>query len=114
MKLGHIELFVRDPLQAKQFYEDVLGCAVTAVQGQQFVWLLLGETEILLRPGTPQQSAKSYEETAVALVLYTDNLPQTLTRLQNHNLTCHPMDGDCYTFTDPDGNWFQLVNPNSH
>ena len=114
MKVGHIELFVRDPLRAKQFYEKVLGCEVTAVQNQQFVWLQLGHTEILLRPGTPPAAASSYEKTAVALVLYTDNLPQTLSRLREHNLTCQLMDGDCYTFTDPDGNWFQLVNPHTH
>jgi catechol 2,3-dioxygenase-like lactoylglutathione lyase family enzyme len=113
MKLGHIELFVRDPLRSKQFYEEVLGFEVTAVQNQQFVWLQLGQTEILLRAGTPPVTASSYEKTAVALVLYTDNLPQTLSRLREHDLTCHLMDGDCYTFTDPDGNWFQLVNPNT-
>lgn len=31
MKIGHIELFVADPVQAKQFYEEVLGFEVTAV-----------------------------------------------------------------------------------
>jgi catechol 2,3-dioxygenase-like lactoylglutathione lyase family enzyme len=112
MKLGHIELFVRDLLRSKQFYEEVLGFEVTAVQ-EQFVWLQLGDTEIFLRPGTPPPAASSYEKTAVALVLYTDNMPQTLARLHEYNLTCQPMDGDCYTFTDPDGNWFQLVDPKS-
>ena len=42
MHIGHIELFVSDPAQAQQFYEETLGFEVTAVQGDgQFIWLKL-------------------------------------------------------------------------
>jgi catechol 2,3-dioxygenase-like lactoylglutathione lyase family enzyme len=39
MKIGHIELFVKDPLASKEFYESVLGFEVIAVQGSDFVWV---------------------------------------------------------------------------
>ena len=53
LKFGHIELFVRDPLNARQFYEEVLGFEVVDVQGDAFVWLKIDAIEILLRRGTP-------------------------------------------------------------
>jgi catechol-2,3-dioxygenase len=37
MKLGHIELFVTDPLAFKEFYRGVLGFEVTEVQGGNYV-----------------------------------------------------------------------------
>ena len=53
MKFGHLELFVNDPLASLPFYRDVLGFEVVTVQAKSFVWLKLGEQEILLRPGRP-------------------------------------------------------------
>ena len=32
MRFGHIEIFVSNPIEAKTFYQEILGFAVTAVQ----------------------------------------------------------------------------------
>jgi catechol 2,3-dioxygenase-like lactoylglutathione lyase family enzyme len=115
MKLGHIELFVRDPLKSRDFYEKVLGFELVAVQQERFVWLNLGTCEILLRPGNPQ-SVPDYISSASGLVLYTDDLEKTVETLTGRGLVfgAHEGAGNCYTFADPDGHWFQLVDPKDH
>jgi catechol 2,3-dioxygenase-like lactoylglutathione lyase family enzyme len=114
MKLGHIELFVTDPLKSKEFYQGVLGCEVVAVQHGPFVWLKLGETEILLRPGKGAPRAAEYRHAPAGLVLYTDDMGATVQRLKERGLAFWGTDSPdgCLTFTDPDGHWFQLVDPN--
>jgi catechol 2,3-dioxygenase-like lactoylglutathione lyase family enzyme len=116
MKLGHIEIFVSDPLKSKDFYVDVLGFEVVAVQQKRFVWLRRDDREVLLRPGRAAAAASSYAGAAITLVLYTDDLPRTKRDLEARGLVFRGTDGTdrCPTFTDPDGNWFQLVNPNDH
>jgi catechol 2,3-dioxygenase-like lactoylglutathione lyase family enzyme len=113
MKLGHIEIFVPDPLASRRFYEEVLGCEVEDVQDDRFVWLRLADTEILLRPGSPRAAVSTYSEAPVGLVLYTADLEATRSELESRGLVFRGQDGseECLTFTDPDGNWFQLVNP---
>ena len=113
MKLGHLELFVTDPLRSMAFYHDVLGFDVTVIQGDQFVWLQSGQQELLLRAGLQTGAAPSYGRSRIALVLYTDDLAASLQKLHEHGLTPQVMaESDaCYTFTDPDGHWLQLVNP---
>ena len=113
MRFGHLELFVKDPLAAKVFYEEVLGFEVTVVQGEQFVWLKCGEVEILLRPGANDQAANTYQRAASALVLYTDDVARSQRELEGRGLVFRGTDGSatCLTFTDLDGNWFQLANP---
>jgi len=55
LRIGHVEVFVRDPSVARRFYEDVLGFEVDDVQaGGRIVWLRLGDRLILLRPGEPR------------------------------------------------------------
>jgi catechol 2,3-dioxygenase-like lactoylglutathione lyase family enzyme len=116
MKLGHVEIFVSDPLKSKIFYEEVLGFDLVAVQGDQFVWLKKGDIEILLRPGKNGAKPKDYQQAGMSLVLYTDALEPTMRDLEARGLV---FDGDdnsplCPTFTDMDGNWFMLVDPNNH
>ena len=113
MKIGHIELFVKDPLASKEFYETVLEFEVVSAQGSDFVWVRSGEMEILLRKGKPSTSS-AYESSNHAIVLYTDDLKATEQLLSGHGLQCQAMtDSDkCLTFTDPDGHWYQIVNPN--
>lgn len=114
LKPGHLELFVEDPLRTRRFYAEVLGYSVTTVQEGQFVWLQLGAQEILLRPGPRQAPPQDYDHARIGMVLYTDDLPQAVAHLEKHGVTfCATPDG-CYTFADPDGNWFQLVDPRSH
>jgi catechol 2,3-dioxygenase-like lactoylglutathione lyase family enzyme len=117
MHIGHIELFVTDPAQARQFYEEVLGFEVTAVQGSgQFIWLKLGDTEILLRPGQESPFISAYDQATAGLVFYTGNLEQTAHKLSQRGLKFQSSDSDddCLAFTDPDGHWFQLVDPEAH
>jgi len=115
MRFGHIELFVTDPLRSKEFYQDVLGFEVT-LQDDQLVWLKKGALEILLRPGNPPPSGPNYEHARLGLVLYTTDVEEMLAELQDRGLVFKgTVDSDkCHTFTDLDGNWFQLVNPNDH
>ncbi len=112
LHLGHIELFVRDPAQALTFYRDVLGFELTVVQADRFVWLRSGMIELLLRPAGNTMRAARFEDADHALVLYTDDLEATAAALRQRGLDFKGTDGaDCLTFTDPDGHWFQLVNP---
>jgi len=113
MKIGHIELFVADPLKSKEFYVEVLGFEEVAVQGGKFVWVKSGEIEVLLRPGRNLSPAQTYQQAAAAITLYCDDLEKTMKELEDRGLEFKGTDGSekCPTFTDPDGNWFQLVNP---
>jgi catechol 2,3-dioxygenase-like lactoylglutathione lyase family enzyme len=115
LKFGHIELFVRDPSKAAVFYCDVLGFEKIIAQGSDYIWLRLDRTEILLRRGECH-TAKTYTEAGMAFVLYTDNLTQTLARLQLQGLRTSGQDGSakCPVFVDPDGHWFQIVNKDDH
>ncbi len=116
MKIGHIELFVREPMKSLEFYRDVLGCDVVAVQGEQYVWLSRGSIELLLRPGSGPSHAEEYNRSSAGIVLYADDLPGTAAELTARGLTFSGTDGSdqCLTFTDPDGHWFQLVDPTNH
>lgn len=117
MKFGHIEIFVSDPLQtAKQFYQDILEFEITSAREDQLVWLKKGDLEILLRQGQPPRAADRYEKASLGLVLYTNDLNQSIETLEGRGLEFKgTVDSEkCYTFTDPDGNWFQLVNPHDH
>ena len=112
MKIGHLELFVKDPLISKDFYESVLGFEVAAEQGPEYIWLRSGEIELLLRKGNPA-SSPTYEAANSAIVLYTGDLTGTAEQLAQRDVGLCDMPGSagCLAFTDPDGHWFQLVNP---
>ena len=43
IRFGHTEIFVREPLISKDFYEKILGFDLVEVQNDIFVWLRLGE-----------------------------------------------------------------------
>ena len=113
MKIGHIELFVKDALASKYFYESVLGFEVVVIQSPDQIWVRCGEMEILLRNGTPSNSNK-YETSNYGIVLYTDDLEYSSRALVERGLTFKGTvdTKKCLTFTDLDGHWFQLVNPN--
>jgi catechol 2,3-dioxygenase-like lactoylglutathione lyase family enzyme len=124
MKIGHIELFVADIGRARNFYEHTLGCELVAVQAEQFIWLKLGEIELLLRPGRRQphpaseedasHEAASYEDASSGIVLYTNHLEETATGLEQRGVQFSETADGCLAFCDPDGHWFQLVDPESH
>lgn len=116
MKLGHIEIFVSKPMEAKDFYEKVLGFEVIDIQDNRYVWMKSDGTHFLLRPGKPSETGINYSSSNSGIVLYTDDLEDSVKVLSSRGLKFRGYDGSpkCPTFTDPDGNWFQLVNPNDH
>ena len=111
---GHTEIFVKDPLRSKDFYEKILGFELVEVQADKFVWLKLGENLFLLRPGKNDLKVNEYKDSNSGFVLYTDDIETTRKDLTSRGLEFKGTDGSdvCLTFTDPDGNWFQLVYPN--
>lgn len=113
MRFGHIEIFSSDPLKAKDFYVDVLGFEVEEIQHDKFVWLRMNDTVILLRPGNNVNKAGEYSSSNSGFVFYTDDPEKTGNELIKRGLKFKGTDGPetCLTFTDPDGNWFQLVDP---
>jgi catechol 2,3-dioxygenase-like lactoylglutathione lyase family enzyme len=113
MKLGHVELFVTDAQRSRDFYVKTLGARLVAEQGEGIVWVDLHGLEILLRKGDPGLAASTYQSSGRALVLYTDELMATKAMLESRGLTFEGFDGAecCPTFRDPDGHWFQLVDP---
>ncbi len=113
---GHIEVFVKDPAESMKFYIDVLGFELETIQNDKFVWLKSGNYVILLRPGINSLNTENYQSAKTGFVLYSDNLDITKKELQSRGLVFKGTDGSdrCLTFTDPDGNWFQLVNPEEH
>jgi catechol 2,3-dioxygenase-like lactoylglutathione lyase family enzyme len=113
MRIGHTELFVRNPQESKTFYVDVLGFELVSEQADgRLVWVRCGEHEILLRPGIPPEAPEIYRLTRAAVVLYSDNLDADVAQLKARGLAFEGDDGPgCPTFRDPDGNWFQLTNP---
>jgi catechol 2,3-dioxygenase-like lactoylglutathione lyase family enzyme len=115
LKLGHIEIFVNDTMKSKDFYVDVLGFELIEVQGGKFVWLKMGESKVLLRPGKgTSKNSKTYQFTNIALVIYTDDAEKAFEEYKNRGLEIKADDTGCPVFTDLDGNWFQLVNPEEH
>ncbi len=116
MKFGHIEIFVKDVQKAKDFYTKILGFEVVAEQGENFVWVATEGQEFLLRKSEGNSKAKTYKTVKTGFVLYTENLTETSEKLKSNGLEFKGIDGSekCFTFTDLDGNWFQLVNPNDH
>lgn len=61
IEMGHTEIFVKNPLAAKDFYINVLGYELEVIQHDKYVWLTKDSSAILLRPGTPQNS-ETYQQ----------------------------------------------------
>jgi catechol 2,3-dioxygenase-like lactoylglutathione lyase family enzyme len=116
IRFGHIEVLATNLERSQQFYRGLLGFEISAVQGDRFVWLRNGPVEILLRQGRPPQPTSRYEDARVGIVLYTESLDEVMDELEGRGLQFRgTVDSDrCPTFTDPDGNWFQLVDPDDH
>ena len=110
MRLGHVELACADTQRAMRFYVDVLGFHHEADQGP-FQWIRLGDAEILLRPGA-NPAAERLEEASHNLVIYTDDVPAMQKTLAGRGLVfCDCAEEGCLVFQDPDGHWWQIVNP---
>lgn len=112
LRWGHTELRVRDMEAARAFYCDILGLEVSAEQGP-FLWLKCGAHEILLRPLNADGPQSSFEQSS-NIVWYCQDLAATKAKLEARGLRFQGQDQGCPTFQDPDGHWFQLVNPEGH
>lgn len=114
--IGHIELFIKEPEISLEFYTKVLGFEIIEIQQEKFIWLSSGNYTLLLRPGKNSDVALNYQSARTGIVLYTDDLVKTADEYKSRGLIFKGTDGSdkCLTFTDPDGNWFQLVDPNNH
>jgi len=112
MRLGHLELFVADPLRSLEFYRDVLGFEVADVQGGRFVWVRAQGLELLLRPDRRQQAEPGPAHSGPMVVLYTEDLDGAARVLTGRGVSLRALEGDPggFSFSDPDGHWFQLVN----
>lgn len=110
---GHIELFVEDPEAARKWYELVLKAEFLREQADGMIqWIKLGDTEIMLRPGAPGEPPDIYRQARSAIVLYTDDIDDTVAALKSRGLAFEGDDGpDRPTFRDRDGNWFKLMRP---
>lgn len=111
MFLRHVEIFVSDPLKAKDFYQNVLGFEVETIQKEKYVWMKMGEREILLRPRKGPGNTRPFHSSDSNMVLCSDDPVADLKRMKAAGLEVKGDDGGCPTFTDPDGNWFQLIGP---
>lgn len=113
MRFGHIEIFAEDPLKSKDFYEKILGFELIEIQHGKFVWMKYSGMEFLLRPGMNDLKVSQYKDSNTGIVLYTDDLEKSRNELISRGLVFRGTDGsdECLTFTDPDGNWFQLTDP---
>jgi len=116
MRAGHLEIFVTDVPRARHFYEQVLGLSLVRDDGGRFLWFDCGGLELLLRPGRTATSGAAYQGMPLALTLYTEGLESSRVELESRGLVFEGFDGTpgCPTFRDPDGNWFQLVDPSQH
>lgn len=108
MFIGHVELPVKDPLVSLAYYVMTLEFELTANQADTFVWIKKGSIELLLRPGVPHPGPSAHD--GVNLVLYSDDLRADVARLEARGVTFELAD-NCYQFRDPDGYWWQLVDP---
>ena len=108
IKIGHIEVFCKDVKRGRDWYVDVLGARPVSDQGE-FLWVEIGGTEILLRPGNGAPGG-GYKDSAMAIVLYVEDAAAFKAELQNKAVAVTHGDNDeCLTFQDPDGHWIQAV-----
>jgi catechol 2,3-dioxygenase-like lactoylglutathione lyase family enzyme len=91
-----------------RYYVEVLGFALVANQGDRFIWVQCGESEVLLKPGAHHEPLPF--EAAPCIVLYTDDLDAQRAALAARGVEME-QHGNCHHFQDPDGHWFQLVDP---
>ena len=111
MHVGHLELPVRDPMASLAWYTDVLGFELEVNQGDTFIWLVCGGTTVMLRPSGEGRPVVSPDpDAAPNVVLYTTDLDATSKRLAERGVELERRDR-CFHFRDPDGHWFQLVDP---
>jgi catechol 2,3-dioxygenase-like lactoylglutathione lyase family enzyme len=125
--LGSVPIFVSDQDRAISFYRDKLGLKVVFDQryGPEFRYVAVarrkGETEIVLFRPVPSIAAGQLEELEkrigiwTGIVFLTDNIENTYQMLCDVGVAFHSKPtrqawgGIEAIFSDPDGNYFHLV-----
>ena len=115
MQIGHVELFALDAGRTADFYLNVLGFQPVVQQPGDLHWIALKQQEVLVRPAAKDSPPPpvSYDRSAMALVLYSDELDQVVTRLGAAGVDVVALGGTPrgFAFRDPDGRWIQIVDP---
>jgi len=126
-RLGSVPVFVSDTDRAIAFYRDKLGLELVMDYkfGPEFRWVAVarsrGETELVLFHPVPSVAGSRVEElrqrigTWTGIVFFTDDIQTTYRELIDKGVEfsvepkLQPWRGWETQFTDPDGNWFHLV-----
>ena len=96
-----------------QFYQEGLGLQAPIPTSDDHLGFPLGAVYL----GFDQVAEPWQSPGAVTLWFRVDDLDATFERFTGLGARVNypPVDTEkCLTFTDPDGNWFQLVNPVDH
>lgn len=127
MRLGSVPIFVSDPERSLAFFRDKLRfeVALDMAYGADFRWLAVarrkGETELVLFCPVPSIAGARAEElrrrigTWTGIVFFTDDIQDSYHTLRGEGVEFageprrQPWGGWEAQFTDPDGNWFHLV-----
>ena len=108
--IGHIELFVPDPIEASNLYQKVFGFELTETQPGPFVWLKSDSVELLLRPGKPTGTA-AYEKLGMVLVIYAKDVAAQTASMNNNGFRLLGDDSPgCPVYSDPYGLRWQIVS----
>ena len=102
MRFGHLELSVSDPPRSLEYYTEALGFRLVDNQADRYIWIERGGLTILLLPGQGGGRA--------CAVFYTATLDEEVAALRERGVELE-FRANCYHFRDPDGNEFQLVDP---
>ena len=90
---------------AVRMTNHVWGFSIETVQGDRYVWCRRDGLTVLLNPDLPPAGTAGTN-----VVLYSEQLAGDVEKLREHGVAL-TLEHNCYGFTDPDGNRFQLVDP---
>lgn len=114
MFLRHVEIFVSDPMKSKDFYQNVLGFQVETIQKEKYVWMKMGEKEILLRPRNGPANTRQFHSSDSNIVLCSDDPVAELKRMKSVGLEVKGDDGGCPTSLILMETGFSLLGRTAH
>jgi predicted enzyme related to lactoylglutathione lyase len=110
----HVMLNVSDVETAKEFYADVLGLPLLEAFPKFFA-VRAGDVRVSVFPGGTKRPADAEEDSALSLILRTDDLDSTIQALTAKGVIFEgdPMEAPKFmryiSFLDPDGNRLYLA-----
>ncbi len=116
LNLSSIMVGSEDPKKLGEFYKKVLGQKETWEDGE-WVGFQVGHCHLTIGPHS-KIKGKSKEPARIMLNLETKDVKGEFARIEKLGAkviakpyTIEGMEGDIATFSDPDGNLFQLMSP---